>query len=220
MREHEKGLRFFFRRGRAVNHFLEQGQRAFGIAVHQPLNREHFQFLVALVRRLYGLAGRLLHFDLQRAGILLPLALGESPLHVRNRSVPPAPAVLRVRLPVECRIRLRAVHVRELLEFRCRLVVAVLIQRFAAFVIQFSQPVDLFLLPIAGLLFTIAFLLLPVARLLFAISLFLLFILRILLILRKTCGLAGNRPEPMRARNRRRQQQGGDCDPCHACLSN
>src|SRR5260370_5596925 len=47
--QHEKGLPFFFGRSRAVNHFLEQGQRAFGIAAPQPLNREHFQFLVTLV---------------------------------------------------------------------------------------------------------------------------------------------------------------------------
>src|SRR6267143_709777 len=175
--QHEQRLRFFFWRSRTVEHFLEQGHRAFGVTVHQSLDRQHFQFFVALVRRLYRLAGRLLHFDLQRAGIFLPAALRKAPLQIRNGGqscVPLAQSVLRVSLPVQRRIRLRAIHVRQLLEFRSRTVVAVLIQVLAPVVVQFLQPFDLFLRPFARFLFPLVLFVFSLFRFLLAFVLLLL----------------------------------------------
>ena len=137
------------------------------------MDGQHFQFFIALVRRLYRLAGRLLHLDLQRSGVLLPAALREAPLHVRNRGqsrVPLAQAVLRVRFPVERGIRLRTIHVRQLLEFLRGPVVAVVVQVLAAVVVQFLQPFDFFLRPLARFLFPFALFLCSFTRFLLAFA--------------------------------------------------
>src|SRR6267143_74013 len=213
LRQHEERLRFFPWRAGTVDHFLEQRQRAFGVAAHQPLDGQHFQFIVALVRRLYSLTGRLLHFDLQRGGVFLPAALRKSPLHVRNRGqsrVPLAQAVLCVCLPVERRIRLRAVQIRQLTEFLRGPVVAVVVQVFTTVVVQFLQPFDFFLHAFAGFLFPFALFLFSFPRFLLAFALLLFFVPRLLRVLQGIPRLHGNCFEHTSARDRRRQQQRGD----------
>src|SRR5882762_8775753 len=113
------------------------------------------------------------HFDFQRVDIFEPAALWETPLEVRDgghSGFSLSLLILRIGLPIERCICLWAVHVRELLEFRFSLVVAILVQVLAAVVVQFLEPVQPFLRAVARFLFAIPFLLLPVARFLLAVA--------------------------------------------------
>ena len=87
------------------------------------------------------LAGALAHFEFERAGVFLPAALWIPALEFRNASegsVPLAQPVFCVRFPIESGIRLRAIQLRELIELGLRAVVAVFVERFAAFVVKFG----------------------------------------------------------------------------------
>src|SRR6266481_2428371 len=111
-----------------------------------------------MIRVPYGLSRRLAHFDFKGVDIFEPAALWETSLEVRyggHSGFSLALFVLRIGFPIERRISLWAVHVRELLEFRFRLVVAVLVQVLAAVVVQFLQPVQPFLGTVARFLFLI-----------------------------------------------------------------
>ncbi len=192
------------------------------IAVHDSTEREHSQFVITLVRWLYSLASRLPHFDFQSTGIFLPAALRKAPLQVRDggqRRVPSAQAVLCIGLPIESRIRLRTVHLRQLLELRGSLVIAILVQVFAAIVVQFLQPFDFFLRTLARFLFPLAFLLLSVTGLLLAVTLLLFLVPSLLGVLRRIRGLHRKCLERTGACDCWRQQQRGDCRPGHACSS-
>src|SRR6266403_4765863 len=122
-----------------------------------------------MIRVPYGLSRRLAHFDFKGVDIFEPAALWETSLEVRDgghSGFSLALFVLRIGFPIERRISLWAVHVRELLEFRFRLVVAVLVQVLAAVVVQFLEPVQPFLGPVARFLRAVAPLLFLILELL------------------------------------------------------
>src|SRR5712664_3530306 len=129
------------------------------------------------------LAGRLTHFQIPRAGISQPAALWEAALQFSNvgqRGVSFAQAVFRIGLPIKSGIRLRTVHLRQLVELGLGVLVAVFIERLTAVVVQLRQAFEAFLFTVPFFLFAVAFFFLAIPRLLFAVALFLLLVLAIL----------------------------------------
>src|SRR5215471_8671826 len=117
-------------------------------------------------------------FYLQGLAVALPAALRKTLLQLGNRGqrgVALALAIFRISLPVECRIRLRAVHLGQVAEFLCSRLVLVFLERFAAFFVTLLHPFEPFLLPVLLLLFPlarlVAFLLLSLAGFLLAVLL-------------------------------------------------
>jgi len=131
-----------------------------------------------------GITGGLPDLNLKRGRILLPTALREAPFEFGNtgqRGISFAQAILRIRLPIERRVGLRAVQLRELIEFGFGAVVAILVKRFAAVLVKLTEPIKLLLLSIPLFLFPVAPLLLAISSLLFAVTLLLLLVLAVLL---------------------------------------
>ena len=112
-----------------------------------------------------------------------------------QRGVALAKTVFCVGFPVERGVRLRAVHVREFLEFCGSLFVAIFVQVFAAVVVQFLDSIHLFLGTVAGFLLTFTSLLFSVAFLLLAVAFFLFFILVVLRVLQRFHSLRKAGPE-------------------------
>ena len=157
-------------------HFFEKRERAIGSAVHQSLDREHFQVFVALGIGARSLARALAHFDLERAGVFLPAALREAMLQFGEGcecGVAFALTILGVGLPVESSVGLRAVALGEFGEGRCGAVVTIFVEGFATIFVELLIAFANFLFSIAFLLLTIALLLLLVTLFLFAIAFFL-----------------------------------------------
>src|SRR5713101_3462140 len=192
LRQDEQRLGFFLRRrGAALQNFPQQWHGAFRVAIHQPANGQHAKLIIFLRFRMNLLAGGLANLDLQRGEISLPAALRKAPLEFGDggqRRVLLAQPILRISLPVESSIGLRAVHLRQLIELRFGAVVAVFVERFAAVLVQLAQAIQalllavaFFLLPVARFLFAIPLLLLAISSFLFAVALFLLLVLTVLL---------------------------------------
>src|SRR5690348_2179560 len=123
-----------------------------------------------------GLSRGLLHLDLEGSRILEPAALREPLLQIRNRrqrGVSLPKLVLRIGLPIERGIRLRAVQLGELAEFVGSLVEAVFVQSFSSVAVKLVETlgslllaVSLFLCAVSCFFFAVTFLLFPVACLL------------------------------------------------------
>src|SRR5215467_4647534 len=121
-------------------------------------------------------------FYLQGLAVALPAALRKTLLQLGNRGqrgVALALPIFRISLPVECRIRLRAVHLDQVAEFLCSCLVLVFLERLAAFFVTLLHPFEPFLLSVLLLLFPLARL---VASLLLSLAGFLLAVLLAFLI--------------------------------------
>src|ERR1051325_1827194 len=121
----------------------------------------------------------LTHFDFQSFRITLPAALRKFGLQVRNgrqRRIPFAGLVFGIRFPVQCRVRLWSVLLRQFVEFVFCLLIFAIVQCFPSVVVEFLHPVDPLLFAIFSLLlavlfflFTLACFLLPIAGILFRV---------------------------------------------------
>src|ERR1043165_9489483 len=100
----------------------------------------------------------LTHFDFQSFRITLPAALRKFGLQVRNgrqRRIPFAGLVFGIRFPVQCRVRLWSVLLRQFVEFVFCLLIFAIVQCFPSVVVEFLHPVDPLLFAIFSLLLSV-----------------------------------------------------------------
>src|ERR1700687_51072 len=185
LRQDKECLGFFFgRSGGAFEDLAEPRHGAIGVAIHDSAKGQHPELIIFLSFRVNGLPGGLADFKFQRVGVFLPAALWEAALDLGNvgeGGVALAETIFGVGLPIESGVGLGAMHLRQLVELGFSTLIAVFVQRFAAFVVQLGQALEAFLLTVSFFLLAVALFLLAIPGFLFAVALFLLLVLTTLL---------------------------------------
>ena len=139
LRQDEQRVLLHLDRAGARQQLLDHRQRAVGIALHQPAQREQLELFVVLRFGRHGLAGRLPQLDFERLRVLQPLAVLEALLEIGGRGqrlVALADLGEAVHLPVERRVGAGAVHREEPVQILERALVPAVLDRVARAVVQ------------------------------------------------------------------------------------